>query len=193
MAKIICFLSLFFLLHAEIIEIERMEQILPYVDETTWVLFDIDDMLIESELQVERANRTPEPEIPSIVCQVQQSAGAVFGLSARHPPVCATTLKQLAYIGIDFTFSAPFCHNLETQIPTHWEGGVLFISDFNRKGEVFRKWLEISPIRPSKIVLIDDGKNNLIMEKQMAEFGIPSTCFHYIKAAMRLFDPEIGE
>jgi len=230
MAKIIAFLSLFALLRAEIIEISRMEQILPYIDKTTWVLFDIDDTLLESELQVGRPEwffyevgklmdqgldyeaavlayypewircqeicpiRTPEPEIASIVLQVQQSAGAVFGLTARHPPVCAATLKQLAYIGIDFTFSAPFCPNLETMTPTRWEGGVLFLTDFNKKGEVFRKWLEISQFRPSKIVLIDDGERHLIsMEKQMEELGIPSTCFHYIKTTERPFDPATAE
>lgn len=230
MAKIISFFLLFSFLHAEIIEIDHMDQILPYIDKTTWVLFDIDDTLIESKLQVGRAKwffyevekltskgvdyesavllcypewirmqeicpiQAPEPEIPEIVHLVQQSAGATFGLTARHPPICPTTLKQLAYIGIDFTFSAPFCPVLETQAPTHWEGGVLFLSDFNRKGDVFRKWLEISPIRPSKIVLIDDGENHLIqMEKQMGAIGIPCTCFHYIKTTERPFDANVAE
>jgi FMN phosphatase YigB (HAD superfamily) len=230
MAKFLAFIALFSILCAEIIEIDHMDQILPHVDETTWVLFDIDDTLLESELQVGRAKwffyevekemaqgldyesavlacypewirmqeicpiRSPEPEIPAIVHLVQQSAGATFGLTARHPPICATTLKQLAYLGIDFTFSAPFCPPIETKAATHWEGGVLFLSDFNRKGEVFRKWLEISPIRPSKIILIDDGKHHLInMEKQMGAIGIPCTCFHYIKTTQRPFDPDLAE
>lgn len=158
MAKVLIFFALFSCLRAEMIEIERMEQILPYVDKTTWVFFDLDNMLIESELQV------------------QQSAGAVFGLTARHPPISVATLRQLAYIGIDLTYSTPFCPHLEAITPTHWEGGVLFISDFNRKGDIFRKWLELSPIRPSKIVFID-----INMEKEMEELGIPSTHFHYMK------------
>lgn len=235
MAKILgsclrVFFVLFSFLHAEIIEIDRMEQILPYIDKTTWVLFDLDNTLIESELQLGRPKwffyevekltakgldyktavldrypewircqnicpiRPPEPEIPSIVLQVQQSAGAVFGLTARHPPISTTTLKQLAYIGIDFTFSAPFCPPLETQTPTHWQGGVLFISDFNSKGDVFRKWLELSPIRPSKVVFIDDGKNHLFhMEKEMRELKISCTCFHYLKTAQRPFDSSQAE
>jgi hypothetical protein len=230
MAKMIPFLLIFFPIFAEIIQINRMEQILPYIDETTWVLFDIDDTLYESKLQVGRSRwffhevekriadgqdyesaikecypdwircqeicpiRPPEPDIPSIVQKVQQSAGAVFGLTARAPPICSTTLKQLARIGIDFTFSAPACPKLETKPPTLWNGGVLFITDFNRKGDVFRKWLEMSSILPSKIVLIDDGKNHLIyMEKQMFELGIPCTCFHYIKTAERPFDPILAE
>lgn len=230
MAKIIVFFVLVSSLFAEIIQIDRMEKILPYIDEHTWVLFDLDDTLIESQLQVGRAKwffyevekrigegadyesavlacypewirsqeicpiRPPEPEIPAIVHRVQQAAGAVFGLTARHPPISATTLKQLAHIGIDFTFSAPACPTLETKPPTLWNGGVLFVTDFNKKGDVFRKWLELSTILPSKIVLIDDGKNHLIyMEKQMGELGIPCTCFHYTKTTDRPFDPSVAE
>lgn len=223
-------LALIYSLHAEIIEINRMEALLPYIDKGSWVLFDIDDTLLESELQVGRPKwffhelekqmaqgtdyeaavlscypmwiriqeicpiKPPESETPLIVRRVQQAAGAVFGLSARHPPISATTLKQLAYIGIDFTFSAPFCPNIETKAPTEWKGGVLFITDFNSKAEVFRKWMEKVQLRPSKIILIDDGKNHLIqMEKQMAEIKIPCICFHYIKTLERPFDPETAE
>lgn len=232
MAKVIPILFLLFLcpLFAEIIQIDRMEKILPYIDETTWVLFNLDDTLLESRLQVGRPKwffyevekriaegqdyesavrscypnwircqeicpiRPPEPEIPSIVLRAQQSAGAVFGLTARAPPICATTLKQLAQIGIDFTFSAPACPRLETKPPSLWNGGVLFITDFNRKGDVFRKWLEMSSILPSKIVLIDDGENHLLyMEKQMFELGIPCTSFHYTKTTERPFDPIAAE
>ncbi len=51
---LILFLSVFTVLYAEIFETTRMEEILPFVDETTWVLFDIDDTLLESELQAGR-------------------------------------------------------------------------------------------------------------------------------------------
>lgn len=44
-----------FSLHAEIIRTNSMEEILPHVDETTWVLFDIDNTLIESAVQAGRA------------------------------------------------------------------------------------------------------------------------------------------
>lgn len=230
MAKVVSFLLLFAFLSAEIIETSRMEDVLPFVDENTWVLFDIDDTLVESELQVGRAKwffhevekltsqgydfetailelypewihlqevcpiRTPEPQIPQIVYEIQQSAGAVLGVTARHPPISVATLKQLAYIGINFTFTAPECPKLEVQPPVHWEGGVLFLTDFNRKGEIFRKWLEYSHIRPQKVILIDDGKENLIqMEEEMAKMNIPFTGFHYTKTMMRPFDAEIAE
>ena len=54
MAKIIIFLFAF-ALHAEIIETNRMEEILPHVDNTSWVLFDIDDTLLESAIQAGRS------------------------------------------------------------------------------------------------------------------------------------------
>jgi uncharacterized protein DUF2608 len=56
MAKhLILFLSFLTCLHAEIIETKQMADILPYIDETTWVLFDIDDTLLESEIQAGRS------------------------------------------------------------------------------------------------------------------------------------------
>ncbi len=169
MAKIIAFLLCISFLRAEIIETHQMEEILHYVDETTWVLFDLNDFLLE-------------PENPAIVRQVQQSAGAVFGLTARHPPICAATLRRLAQIGIDFTFTAPECPVIESKNLIHWERGVLFLTDFNKKGAIFRKWLEVTEKRPRKVILVDQGKTDLIeMEKEMAALGIPCVCFHYTK------------
>jgi hypothetical protein len=168
MAKILIFFALFPLLHGETIKIDRLDQILPYINKATWVLLNIDDALTEGERE--------ETCSLSIVNQIQQAAGSTCGLTARHPPLCPETLKQLAYIGIDLTFNAPFCPVLETQAPTRSEGGVLFLSDFSRKGDIFRKWLEISPIRPSKIVLIEKrGNNSIEMEKEMNDIGIDCT------------------
>ncbi|HSX27129.1 MAG TPA: DUF2608 domain-containing protein [Chlamydiales bacterium] len=48
-------LFIIFSLHAEIIETNQMEDILPHIDETTWVLFDIDNTLLESSIQAGRA------------------------------------------------------------------------------------------------------------------------------------------
>lgn len=51
-----CFFLLFaFALHAEILQTNSMEEIFPHVDETTWVLFDIDNTLIESAIHAGRA------------------------------------------------------------------------------------------------------------------------------------------
>lgn len=230
MAKLISFLLIISFLQATIIETNRMEDILPHVDGDTWVLFDLDDTLIESELQVGRAKwffhevkklteeghehdeavilcypqwihmqeicpvRPPEPQIPVVVQEVQQTAGAVFGLTARHPPVCPATLKQLAKIGIDFTFTAPPCPKIDSKTPVHWEGGVLFLTDFNKKGLIFRKWLELTLLRPKKVILVDDSKNNLFdMEAEMAKIGMPCTCFHYTKTLERPFDARVAE
>lgn len=171
---IIVFFALFSPVFAEIIQTDRMEEILPYIDKNTWVLFGVDGM--------EEICAVFEPEMPVIVQQAQASANAVFGLTALNPPISVAALKRLAYVGIDFTFSAPYCPNLEIQSPIHWEEGVLFISDFSRKADVFRKWFEMAQFRPSKIVIIDEGEPHLIeMDKEMAEMNIPCTCFQYVK------------
>lgn len=164
MAKIIALFCLtLFSLFAK-----NADEIFELIDESTWVVFDLDSELLVST---------------EIVQKMQASAGAVFGLTARAAPLTASTLKDLAYIGIHFTFSAPFCPSLEIKGPTHWEGGVLFISDFNSKAEVFLKWLELAKFRPSKIVIIDSGNMDQIqMGKEVLEIKIPDTSFYYLKA-----------
>lgn len=177
MARIVSFLFVFSLLNAEIIEINRIGDILPHIDENTWVLFDIDGTLVESALQGACPIRPYEPQI---IHEIQQSAGAVLGLTATHPPISEATLKQLAYIGINFTFAAPERPKLAVQPPVPWEGGVLFLTDFNRKGEIFRRLLEYTHIHPKKIILIDNTREHLIkIEEEVAELSIPFAGFHY--------------
>ncbi len=134
------------------------DEIKPQIDQNTWVLLNIDELPTEAE-------------IPNLV----KSAGAVFGLTAKEPPLSVQTLHQLTRIGIAFTFPAPIRPNLETRSPIQWEGGVLFLSDFNKRADVFQKWLELAQFRPSKIVIIDGGKEDFSeVEKQMEELRIPT-------------------
>ena len=105
-------------------------------------------------LCAKEVERTARPE-------VQRQGAIVFGLTPRSIPLSAAKLKQLAYIGIDFAFNAPLSPNLGVQVPAKWEGGVLFLSDFHQKAHLFRKWLEMAKFRPSKIVIVDDGKTSI--------------------------------
>ena len=98
-------------------------------------------------------------------------------LTVHGLPLNAEILKEIAYMGIGYTFSAPFCPNLNTRGPVPWEGGIMFIADFNQKTKVFLKWLELSQFRPSKIVIIDSGECPLV--PQMAELQIPCQVFRY--------------
>jgi phosphoserine phosphatase len=52
MKKIFAFILLASCLTAQIIETNRIEDIAPFVDEHTWIIFDIDDTLIESTMQL---------------------------------------------------------------------------------------------------------------------------------------------
>lgn len=159
MAKILAFLSIAVLVFCEDF---------PHVDKTTWVVLDIDGPI--------------DPEVAPIVQEMQETAGAVFGLTALQPPVNAALLKELAFIGIDFTFTAPYRPNLESKAPARWEGGVLFITDFNSKAKVFRKWLEMAQFRPSNIVIIDTGnESETEIEHEMSQIEIPCQTFHFIK------------
>jgi FMN phosphatase YigB (HAD superfamily) len=55
MIKLTLFLLLTMIsLHAKIIQTNTMEEILPYIDEDTWVIFDIDNVLLEPSIQAGR-------------------------------------------------------------------------------------------------------------------------------------------
>lgn len=68
---------------------------------------------------------------------------SLFAEVAPAPP--APPFKRLALYGID----------LSIQLPAESKKGPLTLSDFNRTGNIFRKWLELSPIKPSKIIWIN--------------------------------------
>ena len=76
-------------------------------------------------------------------------------IDARGLPITAATLKELAHIGLRYTFPTPLPTNLESKSSVSWEGGVKFSADFNQKAKVFRKWIKLSPLRPSNRVIVE--------------------------------------
>lgn len=90
------------------------------------------------------------------IIEIQQPHTLVLGINPKLPPIAPDTLRKLAYIGIEYTFNTTFQPKAETKTPDEWEGGIRFLSDFEGKAEVFRKWFEISLIKPDQIVIIDD-------------------------------------
>lgn len=138
MAQIIFLFLLAASLRAEIIQINAMEEILPYLDKRTLVL----------------------------------------GLNAQPAPIDPNTLKYLAYLGIEYSFNTTFRPQAESKVPDPWRGGVMHLSEFEGKAEVFRKWLETTLIKPSQIVLIDDKMDHFAeVQRKIDPLGIPSICF----------------
>jgi len=81
----------------------------------------------------------------------EKSGGSfVCSLTVRYPLVSSAALKQLAHLGIDVVFRAPLYSVVKANAPVHSGEEALFLRDFYRKGEIFRKWLGTFPIRPSK-------------------------------------------
>lgn len=77
-----------------------------------------------------------------------------LGISPRNIALSPENLKKFTQVGIALTLNP----QPEPEPLTPWEKGLLFLSDFNRKGDLFQKWLEISPIRPNKLLVIDQEK-----------------------------------
>jgi hypothetical protein len=179
MAKIIHFLLFMSYLQAQVMEIEQMEDLLPFVDEATWVLFDVDETL--------------EPNLACLAYRMQQSGEACLGLTIRRPPLSAKALEELACIGIDFSFNISIRSIAAIKTPSHWEGGLMFLTEFNRRDAFFKKWVELMDKRPIKIALVSDHYEHLAeMQNSIQELDIPCYSFHFTKSLDRPFNPVVA-
>ncbi len=108
--------------------------------------------------------------VPSMVAMQNQGI-VVMGFTARQPSVADSTLRQIASLGFDFTKTAPSkeTFTIPPRMPTLYTGGVLFVSDYNKKSDVLNAFLKIINKTPKKIVFIDDKRKNL--EEMEVEFN----------------------
>lgn len=80
----------------------------------------------------------------------------ICSLITKQTPLTEGMIEQLAVIGIDLTFNAPPPpQEFKFEVPIENERGVIFLTDFNEKAEVFQKWLDLVPFKPQKIVNLE--------------------------------------
>ncbi len=134
-----------------------------------------------------------EPEILSIVCQIQRTAALTMGLTARGPQTNIITHQQLQSLRLDFSsFSPP---SISINLPSRhlYDAGIWFV-EFNKKGTSVRQWLENLREHPSKIVFVDDRRHHLEnMEQQLSDLDIEFIGIHYDRARTTPFDPRIAK
>ena len=104
-----------------------------------------------------------EEDFIPLMIALQKKGIIVIGLTHRRPIAAGITLRQVISLGFDFTFTAPSqeIFSLEAKHPTLYLQGILFVNDFNNKGEVFNSFLSKIGRRPEKVVFIDDKEANL--------------------------------
>lgn len=104
-----------------------------------------------------------EKEFVDLIHELQKKGIVVMGFTHRQPVIADATLKQVSSLGIDFTITAPSCMTFElnSKNPTLYKQGVLFVGDFNKKGEIFLPFLAKIEKSPAKVVFIDDKLKNV--------------------------------
>jgi len=139
-----------------------------------------------------------EKEFISFITDLQNQGIVVMGFTHRQPVIADSTIRQVNSLNIDFTLTAPSeeVFSLEAKNPTLYQNGILFVGDFNKKGEIFSKFLNHIDDAPNKIVFIDDKLKNVEEVESVADrLGIPYTGVHYtaIDHAAPIYSREIAE
>lgn len=136
---------------------------------------------------------------PEVIRTLQDQSIKVIGLTHRQIRVSIASLDQLASIGVDFDRTA--IHHEQVDLdgfvaPVRYLEGVLFVADYNDKGEVLAAFLNKIGYRPKKVVFIDDAMRNLVsVEKALAPLGVAVTGLHYrlIENTLHLWNPIVAE
>ena len=135
--------------------------------------------------------------IPEL-CLLQQHGIVVMGLTHRQPSLVDSTLRQVNSLGLNFFDSAPVKDSfvVPSETPTKYAQGILFTGEYNKKGEIFVRFLSIINQKPKKIVFIDDKRSH-VEEVEMALIGqeIEYIGVHYtaIEHVEKVYFPEIAE
>jgi len=219
---------------AKIIETAHIADALPYIDEETWFLVDLDNTMFEAKQALGHANwfydemqqrlqkgmtreeairdtypgwiktqqacpvkPLEEDFVPSLIA-LQNRGILVMGLTHRQPSVAQSTIQQVASLGVDFITTAPSKNSFEVPAanPTLYSQGILFVSDYNKKGDVFMPFLSMINKTPKKVVFIDDKRKNVEeLEQTLAKYGIEYIGIYYtaIEHTKPVYSRELAE
>lgn len=135
--------------------------------------------------------------VPGII-HLQKRGIIVMGLTHRQPSLTEATLQQINSLGFNFTPTSPISDifSVPSITPTLYCEGVLFTGEFNKKGEIFVKFLSLINKIPKKVVFIDDKRRHVEeVEAALTQLGIEYIGVHYtaINHAEKVYYPEIAE
>lgn len=124
-----------------------------------------------------------ESVTPNLIKRLQDMGVNVMGLTARQTPLIPATLRQLNEIGIDFQrtslMPAIFGAN-EFHAPVAFRSGIIFTTEYVKKSDVLKAYLERIQYRPKHIVFVDDSLKHVEDIVAMGNaMNIPVTGLHY--------------
>lgn len=218
----------------KIIESSSIVNVLPLIDEETWVLVDLDNTVFQAKQALGHVNwlqdevqkhiamgKSREEAFYSMypiwkktqmttevipveksfiqaIKQLQDKNIVLMGLTHRQLFIVPETLRQLDSLGISFQQTAPShnTYNIAAKQPALYTQGILFVDDFNTKGDVLRSFLQHLHRKPKKIVFIDDKKKNVEDLAQVALLEeITYIGIHYtaVEKGIQIYSPELAK
>lgn len=139
-----------------------------------------------------------ESDFISFIVELQNKGIKIMGFTQRQVSIAEETICQVKSLGIDFTITAPSTKTftIPAQHPVKYTHGILFVGDFNNKGDMFLPFLSFIDQKPRKIALIDDKKKNIDeMEKILTKEGTEYFGIHYraIECVDPIYDHKIAQ
>ncbi len=190
-------------------------------DESTWVIFDIDNTLLKPtsmmgshqwgdymRTQAESAGQPKadanrfqhsafsrvqpalkveitEAAVLPLIRSLQKNNVVTFALTARDESIADVTLRQTNSLGFDFSKSVP---KLSGMNGSGFHSGLLFSGE-TPKGELLKRLIAESAVKPKRVVFFDDRGYNLdSVGKTLTEAGIEFVGFRYSRT-----DQDIAE
>ena len=119
---------------------------------------------------------------PSFIKRLQKRGVPIMGLTHRQPYLSIATLKQLDSMGIDFRKNLPFSKSFQLEYPHNPTlfHGVLFVADYNDKGEVFMLFFDRLEKTPKQILFVNDKLHNLESLQRALPSNIEYLGMHFL-------------
>jgi hypothetical protein len=135
--------------------------------------------------------------IPALM-NLRQRNIVMMGLTHRQPSLAESTIRQLASLEWSFLDSAPLKKTfvVPSETPTIYTQGILFTGEYNKKGEIFVRFLSLINQKPKKVVFIDDRRSHVeevekaLIEQNIEYIGVHYTAIEYVE---KVYFPEIAE
>jgi len=132
-----------------------------------------------------------------LITDLQRQQLPVMALTTRCLALAEHTKKELHRLGVHFSFSCPWPHDIDLGI-THaskYTDGIIFGAN-NHKGKLLNQFFEKTDFWPKKVIFLNDKLSNLKpVEEQMEKIGIEFVGLRYAAEDDRKkqFDAQVAE
>lgn len=131
--------------------------------------------------------RSVDPLSPAVLAKLRERGIPYFALTARSAGVREITLRQLASLDLGMTRGgfAPGDSAKPGAISPHtaFQGGVFFVGeDGPTKGEALTRILDLSGLKPRRIVFVDDkAKHTRTVDAALSARGVDHVCLRFAR------------